>query len=90
MKPIFVDVDLVQEGTQVALITSPDLATCDDLPAGMTPDGNVVSRWQFTVDERKAIAEGAPLYVFVMTGGRALQPMSLVVGNERLDDEASA
>jgi hypothetical protein len=84
MKPIFVDLDLVQEGTQAALITSPDLAKCDDLPAGVTPDGHVVSRWQFTDEERQRIAAGSPLYVFVATGGRALQPMSLVVGNEVL------
>lgn len=44
--------------------------------------GRIFSRWMLTDDQRKAIAEGADIYVDVLTFGTPLQPMSLIVGNE--------
>jgi len=38
------------------------------------------TRWTFTSEERKAIARGEDLYLFVMTHGRPLQPVKLEVG----------
>lgn len=37
----------------------------------------VVSRWELTDDDRKRIAEGASVYVHVMTFGRSMLPIVL-------------
>jgi hypothetical protein len=41
------------------------------------PDGKgkVIMRWEFTDDERKAIANGADLYLEVLTFHQPLQPL---------------
>lgn len=62
------------------LVTSPDLASCEDLPAAVTCDGTIISRWELTDVERRMIANGAHVYVFVWTGGNKLQPISTAVG----------
>ena len=82
MKPILIDLELVEPGAQPQLITSTDQQHATDLPAAITPDGHVVSRWRLTDEERTAILAGADLYVFMVTGGRPVQPISLVVGPE--------
>lgn len=44
------------------------------------PIGRVMSRWQLDDYERKAIADGADLFVTVMTFQHKLQPIQLVIG----------
>jgi hypothetical protein len=46
----------------------------------------VMSRWTLTPELRKAIAEGADLYLTLMTFGSALQPITLAVSNEMNPD----
>lgn len=48
----------------------------------VTEDGVPVllTRWRLTDEERALIAEGADLYLSVMTFGQPLQPLSLQVG----------
>lgn len=41
----------------------------------------VMHRWTFTEDERKAILDGADLYITVMNFASPLQPISLLVSN---------
>lgn len=41
--------------------------------------GQVLSRWAFSEEERKLIAEGADLFVCVHTFNKKLQPMALAV-----------
>lgn len=54
------------------------------LPARVTEDGQVRTRWQFTLDERRAIADGACLELTLHTFGNALQPVHLEIeGIER-------
>lgn len=82
MKPVLIDLDLVEPGCTPTLVTSSDQRHAQDLPAAITPDGGIVSRWRLTDGERAAVARGADLYLFVRTNGRPVQPVSLVVGPE--------
>lgn len=43
------------------------------------PNGNVLTRWEFTEVERAAIAGGADLLLAVSTYGQPLQPILLMV-----------
>jgi len=81
MTPVVVDCDKLEPGSRPELITSSDQKAAIDLPAAITPDGDVVSRWTFTDAEREWIARGADVYVFTRTHGRPFQPISLVVGD---------
>lgn len=51
------------------------------LPVIKSPEGIVVSRWQFTPEERKKIAAGADLLLFVHTLNHPLQPYQMAVGH---------
>jgi len=42
----------------------------------------VVTRWRFTDEERAAIANGADLYLELLTFGQPLQPIRMLVGEE--------
>lgn len=54
------------------------------LPARVTDKGVVRTRWQFTPDERGAIADGACLELELHTFGQPLQPVHLEIeGIER-------
>jgi hypothetical protein len=41
----------------------------------------LITRWQFTEDERAAIASGADLYLELLTFGQPLQPIRICVGD---------
>jgi len=67
-------------GWQPQLVTSSDQRAAQDLPAASTPEGDIVSRWRFTEEERSQIASGQDIYVFQRTFGRPVHPLSIVVG----------
>lgn len=46
-----------------------------------SPEGIVLSRWEFTQEERRAIASGSDLLLFVHTVNRPLQPYQMAVGH---------
>jgi len=45
------------------------------LPAHRTEDGTVTTEWEFTPEERAAIANGANLRISQLTFNKALQPI---------------
>src|SRR5581483_11924856 len=47
-----------------------------------TKDGRVMSRWALTPELRKAIAEGADIFITQLTFGKALQPISVAIGDD--------
>lgn len=49
------------------------------LPALVLPGYAALTRWQFTPEERQAIADGADLDLLVLTFGQPVQPVSLAV-----------
>ena len=46
---------------------------------GWSIEGWNVSEWQLNENERWAILEGATIYLYVWTFGRAMQPINLAV-----------
>ncbi len=55
------------------------------LPALVTDDGVVLSEWELTYAERRAVADGARLRVRQLTDGALLQPILLTI--EGVDPE---
>lgn len=82
MTPVLIDLEHLEPGSQPVLVTSADQQHAHDLPAAVSPRGEIVSRWRLTAAERRVVANGADLYVFMSTGGQPVQPISLVVGPE--------
>lgn len=46
-----------------------------------TPDGQVLSRWSLTDEQRKMIAEGGDIFLEVSTFNTPLQPIRMAVSN---------
>lgn len=55
------------------------------LVARRIPDGTLTTLWQLTDEERQAVANGANIYLELMTFNRPLQPVLLWV--EGMDPE---
>jgi hypothetical protein len=59
--------------------TQPEYETLPALTFRENPQVPVTSRWRFSEYERKAIADGADLYLTALTFGGPLQPVCLQV-----------
>jgi len=57
------------------------------LPVLQSTIGRAMSRWEFTHEEREAIAIGADLYITVSTFGDPIQPIRVDVCAEEDSDE---
>jgi hypothetical protein len=51
-----------------------------DLPSIRTPGGQVITRWEFTAQERAAIAAGEDLYITILSRGM-INPLLASVGH---------
>lgn len=49
-------------------------------------DRRVLSRWEPTAEQRKAIAEGADIYLQLLTFGNPLQPILMLVSDGSWED----
>lgn len=49
--------------------------------------GAVISRWTFTPEQRKSIAEGADIFLEVNTFHQPLQPIRIAVSDGKLDPD---
>lgn len=49
------------------------------LVACRTKEGEVISRWEPTAEERVLLSQGAPLWLWVLTFGHPLQPVALTL-----------
>ena len=49
---------------------------------GKTQDGRVMSRWGFTPAQRKAVAEGADVFLTLLTFPGPLQPITMAVATD--------
>src|SRR6266446_8504456 len=47
----------------------------------------VLSRWNFTAEQRKAVAEGADIFLELSTFGKPLQPIRMAVSDGVFDPE---
>lgn len=49
------------------------------------PNCRVISRWTLTDEQRKAVAEGADIYLQLYTFGEPLQPIMMAVSDGKVD-----
>lgn len=73
-----VDPRLVPSGSK-AVVIAEHQAKYRDLPSVRTPDGQVITRWSLTDDERRAILQGEDVYVTLLSRG-AINPLFVTVG----------
>ena len=73
-----VDPSLVPEGSK-AIVIAEHQDEYRDLPSIRTPDGQVITRWTLSLDERAAIVRGEDIYVTLLAGGR-INPFFVTVG----------
>jgi dihydrofolate reductase len=50
-----------------------------DLPSVRTPDGQVITRWSLSNEERAAIVRGEDIYVTILSHG-SINPLFVTVG----------
>jgi hypothetical protein len=50
-----------------------------------SPQGAVLSRWTLTPEQRKAVTEGADIFLELLTFHRPLQPIRIAIGKGDLD-----
>lgn len=50
------------------------------------PERRVLSRWTFTPEQRKAIADGADIFLQLLTFGDPLQPIAIAVTDDTTND----
>lgn len=69
---------LVPEGSRPIVIAEhqPEYA---DLPSIRTPDGQVITRWALSYDERRRVLSGEDIYLTILSHG-PIQPVILTVG----------
>lgn len=73
----------VPQGT-VAVVYAKDQPEYLPLPALRTPDGQVLTQWQPSDEERLRIAAGEPITLVCYTFNKPLQPLRLGVGRMTL------
>jgi len=73
-----VDPRLVPDGSR-AVVIAEHQAEYRDLPSIRTPDGQVITRWSLSDDERAAVLRGEDIYVTLLSAG-AINPLFVTVG----------
>lgn len=73
-----IDPRLVPEGSK-AVVIAEHQEEYRDLPSVRTPDGQVITRWSLTDDERLRILKGEDVYVTIISTG-AINPLFCTVG----------
>ncbi len=51
------------------------------LRALKSPNGRILTRWHPTAEQRAAIADGADIFLQILTFNKPLQPLLLIVAN---------
>jgi len=72
--------DLVPEGSRATIIAEND-DRYQPLPSVRTPNCRVITRWEPSLQERKAIACGEDIFLTILAAG-AIQPVLVTVGTE--------
>jgi hypothetical protein len=73
-----VPINLLPDNSR-ALVVAEKQEAYENLPAVVTPGGQVITRWELSDDERRAIFLGADIYVTLLSAGR-ISPFFLSVG----------
>lgn len=70
---------LVPNGSKARVVNGPRGDEYRDLPSIHTPDGQIITRWTLTDDERAAIVRGEDIYVTLLSSG-LINPFFVTVG----------
>ncbi len=73
-----VDPSLVPEGSR-AVVIAEHQDEYRDLPSIHTPDGQVITRWTLTDEERLRVLAGEDIYITLLSHG-AINPLFATVG----------
>ena len=73
-----VDPSLVPAGSR-AIVIAEHQDEYRDLPSIRTPDGQVITRWTLSDDERAAVLRGEDVYVTLLSSG-AINPFFVTIG----------
>lgn len=73
-----VDPRLVPDGSR-AVVIAENQAEYLDLPSIRTPDGQVITRWTLTDEERLQVLAGADIYITLLSHG-SINPLFATVG----------
>lgn len=73
-----IDPALVPDGSR-AVVIAEHQSEYLDLPSIRTPDGQVITRWRLTDDERRRIVEGDDIFVTLLSSG-PINPLFVTVG----------
>ena len=73
-----IDPKLVPKGSRAVVIAEHQKEYLD-LPSVRTPDGQVITRWSFTLEERRAILQGEDLYITILSSG-SINPLFCTIG----------
>jgi dihydrofolate reductase len=73
-----VDPSLVPEGSR-AVVIAEHQTEYRDLPSIRTPDGQVITRWTLTDEERLRVLGGEDIYITLLSHG-AINPLFATVG----------
>lgn len=80
-----IDPKLVPENSRPVVINSKPEPVFQDLPAIVTPNGYVISRWEPTEHERARILAGEDIFVSLIVNPRAVVINPLIVSVGTLD-----
>lgn len=73
-----IDPRLVPSGSR-AVVIAKHQDEYRDLPSVRTPDGQVITRWQLSDEEKRRLIQGEDLYLTILSHG-AINPLFLTVG----------
>ena len=74
-----IDPALVPDGSRAIVIAEHQNDEYQSLPSIRTPDGQVITRWTFSDEERAQIAAGENLFITLLSFG-AINPLFATVG----------
>lgn len=78
VEPVFEDDRILPAGSRT-VVYAKDQPEYVPLPAVKLADGEVISRWELTVEEKEKISETGCIYVAMLTFNGPLQPIWLTV-----------
>ena len=73
-----VDPSLLPDGS-IAVVMAEHQPEYTNLPSVRTPLGQVITRWQLSIDERKRIVQGEDVFITILSGG-SINPLFATVG----------
>jgi hypothetical protein len=73
-----IDPRLVPPGSR-AVVIAEHQEEYRDLPSVRTPDGQVITRWALSDDERRRVLQGEDVYLTILSHG-AINPVFVTIG----------